>query len=733
MTIADHHPRALSSVFAPRSIAICGASREAGSLGNRAVTHLRAGRYRGRIVPINPRYAGQVLDGLQWYGAVGDCPDPIDHAVLLVKSQLAPGVLAACAAAGVGSASILAGGFAETGAAGRERQSAIAAIIARTGMPLLGPNCLGFVNVAERVFASPGSVFQSIWPESGPLAIISQSGAVAGDILAQARFQGVETSLWISTGNEVDITVADCIGYACGIDAVSVIAVYLESIRDIAVFRAAARQARAMGKTILALHPGRTEAARRAVQSHTAAMVTADALYDAVFDQLGIGRVDSIRDMIDVVRAAIHLRPGPGGLAIASSSGGSGALSTDAAASKRLPLACISASGQARLRALIPNAATGNPIDITGVTNENPEILEPFLSTILREPDVGLLVMIHGSGMLWLDRARRIATVLTGLARTFGANRLVFVGSTPKEARDILEVAGVAVFDDPVALIRAMGCLPALFTGSAAPAAEVAVEGEEAPETAAATPPLLPEDEALDFLEARCGVPTVPRAVVSHATALHAAAGSLRFPLAMKAVIPGLAHKTESDALRLNLAGPADIDAAWAHLSALSARAGAPARILVEEMIGDAVAELLLSAFIDPLLGPFVTVGAGGTLTELLADVATAPAPLSGAEAAAMLRRLKGWPRLRRDRRGRRGNEAELVAAIVSLGAAIATHPDAAPGRRPIQEIEINPFLLRPEHSLAVDAIVRTAEAPPAVILPAGRRDRATGHHRRST
>ncbi len=694
MTAMQHRGRDLSTVFAPKSIAIYGASREAGSLGNRAIEHLQTGRYQGRIVPINPRYAGQDIDGLRWYGSARECAEPVDHAILLVKSQIAPQMLADCAAAGVRSAAILAGGFAETGEGGRSLQAAIAATVAKAGMPLLGPNCLGFVNVAAKVFASPGSVFQSVWPKGGPLAIISQSGAVAGDILAQARFQGIEASLWISTGNEVDITVADCIAYACGIEDVSVIVVYLESIRNIEAFRAAASRARSLGKAIVVLHPGRTEAAQRAVQSHTAAMVTADALYDAVFRQLGMARVDCIRDLIDVVRATIYLRPAKGGLAIVSSSGGSGALSTDAAASEGLALAKISDEGQKRLRELVPNAATGNPIDITGVTNENPEILRPFLSAILDEPDVGLVMMIHGSGMLWLDRARRIATVLKDLAETYGAERILFVGSTPKEALALLESARVAVFDDPVAIIRAMARLPGF---RAVPPPRGPAEAKSPRHAALRDQTLLPEDEALDLLERRCGILAVPRIVVTDPEDLEPAARHLGFPVAMKAVIPGFAHKTELGALRLGIRTPAELQQAWDEFSLLCRRQGAEPRILIEQMIADSVSELLLSALIDPLLGAFVTVGAGGVLTELLSDVVTAPAPVSDIEAANMLRRLKGWPRLARDRHGRQGNEKEVIAAIVALGKSIVDPTILGSDLPPVCEIEINPFLLRPE------------------------------------
>ncbi len=699
----------LGAVFAPACIAVYGASMESGSMGARAIENLRKGGFGGVIVPINPRHAGQTSGGLTWYRSAAEYGRSIDHAIFLVRADAVPALLEDSIAAGVRTVSVLSGGFSEIGPEGELLQSRITGLASAAGMRVLGPNCLGFVNVAQCVYASPASVFEIVWPRGGPLALISQSGAVAADLLARAAAEDMGASFWVSTGNEADLCVADCIEFACAMESIKVIALYLESLKDVHAFSAAALQARELGKRVVAIRPGRTPAGASAVQSHTAAMVTGDVLYEALFRKLGVLRVDGQRELIDVLRLAVCMPHRPSGLAIVTSSGGSGAMTADAAWLSQVPMAQISESGRVRMRALVPACSPNNPIDVTGATNQNPAMLPAFFSAVLDEPEVDCMVMIHGASMLWRDRAEKISAALIAMATRYPDKRILFVGMVDADIRAAMAKAGVPVFDDGVALVRAMGVLDVDPSHepreSSMPMAQSSVQKMEE------SGHLLAEDDALDWVELDIGIPVVARRLVAQESELAAALCELPSPVAMKAVIAGVTHKTEIGAVRIGLGNEAVAQAAWRELAAICVRHGCATRVLVEAMVEDVVSEVLLSAFVDPLLGPFITVGAGGTLTERVQDLVVAPAPIMPQEALAMLLRLRSWRSMSHHRNGLKANQSELVDAMVKLSKAITRPPHRAGAQ--LVQVEINPFMLRPSGSCAVDAVVTLrAQAP---------------------
>lgn len=693
--------RDMNVLFSPASVAVYGASVEPGSMGNRAVANLVKGGFAGEIIPINPKYAGQEICGRRCYAGAADYGRDIDHAVMMIRATAVVPLIEDAIRGRVRSIAIQSGGFAEIGPAGRAIQERVDALVRGAGITLLGPNCLGFVNAAGRVYASPGSVFEAVWPQGGPMAFISQSGAVAANLLAVARDVGLGASFWVSTGNECDVSIADCIGFATGLEEVRVIALYIESIKDLAAFRSAVGAARRRGKHIIAIRPGRTTAGASAVQSHTAAMVTADRLYDALFRQLGIRRVEGQRDLIDLAQACVLVGRRPRGLAIATSSGGNGAITADAAAAAGIRLAKISAAGQRRLVELIGSCSPRNPIDITGATNNTPEILDPFLSTVLAEKDVDCMMMIHGSGMLWLDRAYKIGNILIELARRHAPKRIVLIGPVPDDLLQRMREVGIVVFDDSVALVRAMALLDGP-SGTHVPAARLAAGTQ--PGGATGSRSALDEDQAMDLVE-RCGIATVRRRLLTRRSELAAAMRALKLPLVLKAVLPGVTHKTELGAVRVGLRTAAEVQRAWADLERLCRAHRAPVRILAEAMVDKVVSEVLLSAFVDPLLGSFVTVGAGGVHAEAMDDVVVIPAPATRREALDAIGRLRSARHVLRNRSGLQASADELADAMVKLAQAIARGCTDAAGRR-VVEIEINPFMLRARQSCAADAVV---------------------------
>ncbi len=690
--------RDISSLFSPKSIAIYGASLVTGTSGARAIKHLQEGGYTHPIIPINPKHAGETHFGMRWYESAKAWGDPIDQALILVRAEIVPAVLEDCAKGGIRSVSILAGGFAESGPEGQRLQDRVIAFAKREGMTVLGPNCLGYANIAEGIIATGAGIFEAVRPKSGPFAVISQSGAVAGDILALAHFRGLGCGLWVSTGNEIDVRISDAIRFASDSDGIKVILMYLETVRDLDGFKAALAYAQQRGVRIVTVRPGKTAEGAKAVASHTGALVSEDVLFNALFQRYGVVCVDSLTELLDVGHASIFVGTSNPSITFATSSGGTAALTADAAALYGVRMASMSSDTQKKLRELAPHCSAQNPVDI-GAINEKPEVIYPFLSTIVEDGDVNCLVMNH-STMHWLERGRVIADVLVKLATRFEDKLIIFVGLLPSELADLMRDNGVMLFEDPVQLMRAIGRLsPHRPTGVDSQTPLIRMETGPGRES-------LDEDKALDVLETAIGVPAVPRRIVTSADELRSASQSIRFPMVAKALISGLIHKTEAGAVKMNIRSYDELEVAWRELSLLCQSRNQPVRMIVEEQIIDPVSEILISGTVDPGLGPFVTVGVGGTLTELCADVVVRCAPVSEPEAAEMLTELRGWRYLAVHRNGRVGNKQELVNAIVAVSNAVANGERLGVGQ--LREIEINPFILRSNGSCAVDAVITT-------------------------
>lgn len=698
-------------VFTPKVVGVCGASARAGSMGLRCVTHLQEAGFEGTIVPVNPRY--DEVAGVACHPSVAAYGGAIDHAMIAAPAGVVPELVADCAANGVASVSILSGGFAETGEAGRAIEESVAATARKAGMRVLGPNCLGFGNPTIGVCASPASVFESITLTAGPLGVLSQSGAIAADILVWARRADLGVGFWVSTGNEVDLSLADGIWHCVDDESISTLAIYLEGVRNVDQLEMSLRAANAAGKSVVLVRSGKTDAGVRAVNAHTGSLVTSARLYDALFDELGVAQVTSLREMVETARVATHIRPadtdGPSArhaesITIVSSSGGNGAMTVDAAVSAGATLSSLSESTRKKLLEMIPISSPVNPIDITGMTNERPELLEGYIGAILDDPGSGIVVFIHGAGMLWNDRGQVIAATFASLAERYGSDRIMMVATVRPSAAEILGKAGIPVFEDAVALVEAIGHLQV---------ARVRVPSSRTPETGSprSSPAhveenALDEDQALDLLD-HWGIPTVPRRLACSEGEAVDAAREVGLPVVAKLILPGVIHKTELGLVRVGLATESAVREAWKELSAVAADRGRAARVLIERQVSEVSGEFLVSAFSDPVLGPFVAVGAGGTLTELIDDVAFVRAPVDADQVLALVKQLRVGERLATHSSS---GAADLgsIAHIVELVSGSLVSGES--GLRPLM-VEINPVLVTPEGACAVDAVVINGDA----------------------
>lgn len=627
-----------------------------------------------------------------------------------------PGVLEECAAAGVRSALVYSGGFAEEGAEKRGLQEEVTAIAARTGMRVGGPNSVGFLNVAGAVCAtfSPAIDFAALPGQRAAatrrIGIVSQSGGLGFAIFNRGLRRHLAFSHVVNTGNEADIDASDVLDFLVDDPATHVVCMFLESIRRGDRFRAAAERALAAGKPIVVAKVGRSDAGRRAALSHTASLTGADAAYDSVFRRLGIVRVDDQDAMLDAAQALALCPPLTGRrVGIVTISGGVGGWMADTLESHGFQVPPLAPEVQAKIREYLPPfGAAFNPVDITANAMENDhrarslEVLAeaegstPW-STCHRSPPIRGCRSSASDWRRWPPRAsarssstpipchlrRRPKRSLRSACRSTPASR----GRTrPRRAGDLACGAAAAAArpegGDRAAAIRALDA-----------AAETLCEYEAAPLLAAYGIP----------------VPAMRLAQTPEEAAL--AASDIGFPVALKIQSPDIPHKTEAGGVRLSLGDAGAVAAAAAAIlnEVRERRPDAGIRgILVQPMAAKGT-EMLASAVADPGFGPQVSIGFGGVLVELLGDLQMAPAPIAAAEADALVGGLRGARLLA----GWRGGPAADRAALADLVARLSRLAHDLADR--IVEIELNPVIVHPagQGVTVVDALVRQRPKEP--------------------
>lgn len=691
----------LSRLFDPQGIAIVGASATPGKIGAMPVTLLRQHGYEGRIVPVNPR--AEAIQGLAAVPSLDALDGNIDLAILAVPAAHAAQALERARPGQVGAAVVFTSGFSETGAAGAAQQERLCAIARERGIRLLGPNCLGFMNVRRKVYAtfSPAPANGIVPP--GGIGMVSQSGAFGAYAYSMARDRGLGLSHWISTGNEADIDVADCIEWLAHDADTRVIMAYMEGCRDGAKLRRALAAARAAGKPVVVTKIGRTQAGARAAASHTAALAGDDAVYDALFRQYGALRARSIEDFFNLGYALDTWKRPPAGrrLGIFTISGGVGALMADEAQDAGLALPEPAASAQERLLELVPFASGRNPVDVTGQAVSEPGLLLTTADDILADGRYdALAVFLAAAGS-----SETLWPTFEAFAREMQARHpgvpLAISALFPPARRRELERLGCLVFPDPSAAIRTIGAVASLADRADMDASAIAPSAS--PDGA---PPLLDaynEVQAMELLR-HAGLPATPCTLAADAGAAVRAATALGCPVALKVVSPDIVHKSDVGGVKLNVAGEDALQRAHADIMDAVRRRCPQARIdgvLVAPMAPKGV-ECIAGVHCDPVFGPVVMFGLGGVFVEVLKDVSFRLAPFGRDEALAMIREIKGYALLQ----GARGAPPCDIGALADALAALSRFADAR--RADFSSVEINPLLALPEGqgALALDAVV---------------------------
>lgn len=706
------HP--LDPIFAPRSVAVIGATERPGSVGRTVLWNLISHPFGGTVYPINPKRRNVL--GIQAFDRISSLPEAPDLAIIAIPAPGVPAVVQECVDLGVKGAIILSAGFKEIGPEGIELERRIKEI-AQGRLRLIGPNCLGIQNPLTGLNAT----FASQVARRGNVGFISQSGALCTSILDWSLRENVGFSAFISLGSMLDVGWGDLIDYLGDDPHTHSIVIYMESIGDARAFLSAAREV-ALSKPIIVIKAGRTEAAAQAAASHTGSLTGSDGVLDAAFRRCGVLRVDHIEDLFDAAEV-LAKQPRPRGprLSIITNAGGPGVLATDALIRAGGTLAQVSPPGMDALNATLPPAwSHGNPIDILG--DAEPARFAEALKTTLADPDSdGCLVVLTPQAMTD-PTATAQAVVETWQAS--GSTQPILAswmgGAEVDAGETMLNRAGIPTYRYPDQAARLFGLLwqhsyalkglyetPALSRNHGIDHATVASILQTA---RAEERHILTETDSKAVLAAY-GIPVVETKIAATVEEAIAAADRIGYPVVLKLYSHTLTHKTDVGGVQLNLDSDHAVRRAFERIAtSVAEKAGAEhfQGVTVQPMIRVDGYELILGSSQDPQFGPVLVFGSGGQLVEVLQDSAIALPPLNSTLARRQMEQTLIYKALQ----GVRGRQAveldQLEQVLVRFSQLVAEQPE-------IESIDINPLLASPTGLLALDArvILRDSTTPP--------------------
>lgn len=682
---------AIQKLLSPRSVAIIGASADPKKTTGRPVAYLQKHGFSGRILPVNPKV--ESIGELPCYPDIASLPEVPDVAVVLLGAERAHQAVKELSARGCAAAIVLASGYTETGEEGALRQKQL--IEAAGSMRILGPNTIGLVNLTDKIVLSPSGALEMDDFPVGGIGVVSQSGGILGSLLSRAAARGIGLSKLISTSNEVDLELADFIDHLAEDPATKVIALYVETVRDPAKFRAACLKAARLGKPVVAFKIGRSEAGAKAAVSHTGAMAGADSMYDALFKQVGVIRAQSFSDLLDIPAALTTGRVLRGKrVAILTSTGGAGTLVSDDLGVAGFDTPAPDEATANALRALQTGGEAvldRNPIDVT-LAGLRPDLLRGAINALLASPSYDALVIIVGSSSLAMPEL--LACAIQDCLPNSDKPVMAYVSPHAPEVGALLTQRGVPAFT------AAESCTAAL-------AGMLRVQSFVVPEEGTAVSkhvdigdlPGGSLDEAkAKQLFSRFGVSCAAEKEVGSPAEAEAAARELGDRVVLKILSSEITHKSDVGGVAVGLSS-ATIGARVASMSVdVKSRSGIlPDRFLVQEMVSGGT-ELILGMHRDAL-GTAILLGMGGVTAELFKDTtmrllqqdARGLQPLNRAEALSMAKDLKTWPLLDGFRGRPKSDVDALVDTIVAFSGMAAQLGDR------LVEAEINPVFVLPQ------------------------------------
>jgi acetyl coenzyme A synthetase (ADP forming)-like protein len=712
---------AMEKFFRPRGIAAIGASRQRGGISGELFRNILEAGFQGPVYPVNAD--AEVVQSVKAYRSILDCPGPVDLAFIVVPSSAVLSVAKECAQKGVRALVVISAGFAEASEAGALLQEELVAVCREAGMRLIGPNCMGIVNTDPKV--SLNGQFSPFKPIPGKIGFLSQSGALGIAIIDYANRLGLGMSTFVSVGNKADISGNDLIQYWESDDNTNLILLYLESFGNPRKF---ARIARRVGRKrpIIAVKGGRSAAGFRATQSHTGALVAAsDVTVDALFQQAGVIRTDVLAEMFDVA-ALLTTQPVPRGdrVAIITNAGGAGILAADACEDLGLHVPELASDTQIALKIFLsPAAGVRNPVDM--VASASSSDYARTIRAVAGDPNVDALIVIFIPPMAL--RPEEVASEILKAAQELdGRMPLLSTFMASHGAPEILSdgQSRIPSYPFPEAAASALARAAQYGKWLATPEGSIPdfsdVRREEA---AAIVAQALQEGERwlkpkeTEDLLGCYGIPLVKTLYAETPEEARRAALELGGQVALKAIAPGLVHKTEAGAVRLALAGDEETEnAAKEMLKQLESAGFKGTGFIIQPMVPSGI-EMLVGVTHDPVFGPIVVCGTGGIIVELLKDVTARITPLTDQDVSDMIHSLKTFPLLNGYRGGPRYDVVALEQVILRVGALVEDIHEIA-------ELDLNPAIVLPEGQgvSIVDARIHVAETLP--YLPFGAKKR---------
>ncbi|HYV08515.1 MAG TPA: acetate--CoA ligase family protein [Thermoplasmata archaeon] len=701
----------LDTIFAPTSIAVVGASRHPGKIGYTVLHNLIVNEYQGTIYPVNPN--ARSVHGIRAYPSVLEIPDPIDLAIITVPAEIALEAIEACGKKGVAGLVVITAGFREIGGAGIEREERLLALCRQYGMTMVGPNCMGVINTDSDVRMD--ATFAPTPPLRGGISLVSQSGALGIAILDHAKSLGIGFAKFCSLGNKAQVSLNDLLALWDRDSDTKTILAYIENFGNPANFVRIAREV-TKRKPIIAVKSGRSDAGSRAAVSHTGSLGGSDLAAEAVFNQTGVLRANSIEELFDYAMA-FSLQPLPHGnrVAVVSDAGGPAIMCVDELVAQGLRLAELGGETIEFMRPWAPpEASIRNPIDLT--PQASLEDYRRALDAVLRDDAVDAVIAIYVPPVR-MDEAE-VARAIWQTAEQRGKPILCnFLGRTEASPGFVELVGhGVPSYLFPESAARALGAMHRYANYRAREEGETRtfrVDRKRAAEILRRAQDegraRLRDSEALDILDAY-GIRIARSRFVADLATLHAAAKDIGFPVVLKATGPGVVHKTDLRAVILDVRTEKDLlDGATQMRDRLRAAGTAFDGYVVQEFVRGGK-EVILGMTRDKVYGPFLVFGLGGIYVEYLKDVAFGLPPLTDRDARRMIESIRTYPLLEGVRGEPPSDVDALVDAVLRLSQLVLDFDS-------IQEIDLNPVvaLRKGEGYRAVDAriVLGPATKPP--------------------
>jgi acetyltransferase len=696
----------LERMFAPRSVAVIGATDRNGTVAHTLLSNLIRGKFPGSVLPVNPKH-DEVM-GLRCYPNIASAPREVDLAVIVTPAVTVPDIVDQCVKAGAGAAVVISAGFKERGSEGADLERQVKDRLRGRKMRLIGPNCLGIMNPLGGLNAT----FAHDMGLPGKVAFLSQSGALETAILDWSLEEQVGFSAIVSTGSMLDVGWGDLIDYFGADSATQAILLYVESVGDARSFLSAAREV-ALQKPIIVIKAGRSAAASRAATSHTGALTGSDEVFDAALRRCGVLRVRNISDLFYMAETLAR-QPRPRGprLMILTNAGGPGVLATDSLIGNGGELAALSDdSVEALSEFLSPHWSHGNPIDVLG--DAGPEEYGRALEIAIRDPqNDGLLAILAPQGM---SDPAKVAAKMRPFAHGTGKPVLAswMGGKLMAEGVEVLNDAGIPTFSYADTAARAF-CYMWRYSYNLRALYETPSLAEIEPGEACAEKvvgilksirssgrTVLTEVESKDVLK-QYGIPVVETRVARSPDEAVRIAAELGFPVVVKIYSETITHKTDVGGVKLNLVDEAAVRRAYSEIeSSVREKAGAGdfQGVSVQQMIRLDGYELIIGSSIDPQFGPVILFGSGGQLVEVYGDRALALPPLNTTLAQRLIEQTKIYRALRGVRGRRAVDLEELRLILVRFAKLLVEQPW-------IKEVDINPLLAGADQIVALDARV---------------------------